>query len=69
MGKICNKRKRIYVDDEKDATQVICLINKIFYRNIILKEYYVIVDKPGEFYLTYCSPEDGKGATIAESLL
>ena len=58
----------IYVDGRKDAAQVICSINEKFYQNVILEEHYVIVGEPGKFYLTNCSPEDGKEATISKCL-
>ena len=58
----------VYVDGIKNATQVICSINKKFYRNIFLEEHCVIVGKHEKFYLIQCTPEEGKGATIAKCL-
>ena len=56
------------VDGRKNATQIICLINEKFHRNIIFEEHYITFEEPGEFYLTHCTPEDIKRTTIAECL-
>ena len=59
----------IYLDSRKDGTMVITQSDEgKKYRKTVLEEQYVIVDKPGEFYLTYVTTEDGRGRTIARCI-
>ena len=53
---------------KKDATLTVTEINGIHYKNIILKEHYVIIGEPGEFYLTHVEPENGSGKSVASAI-
>ena len=59
----------IYFDGRKDTTQIVVQgPNDKHYRSIQLEEHYTAVGEPGSYYLTYVSPKDGKGRTIAQNL-
>ena len=59
----------IFFDGRKDATQMVVQgPNDKHYSSIQLEEHYTAVRKPGRYYLTHVSPEDGKGRTIAQNL-
>ena len=51
----------IYFDGRKDATQVTMQgPNDKFYRSVQLEDYYTMVGKPGEYYLSHFSTEMAK---------
>ena len=59
-----------YFDGRKDATQMVVKgPNDKHYRYFQLEELCAVVGKPGSHYLTFFSPEDGKGRTIAKNLI
>ena len=54
--------KAVYLDGCKDATQIVAQgTNDKHYRSIQLEEHNTVVCQLGSYYLTYISPEDGKG--------
>ena len=53
----------------KDATQMLPQDpNNKHYRSVQLDEHYTVVGKPGTYYLSYFSPENGKSRIIAKKL-
>ena len=42
--------------------------NGKLYQSVQLEEHYTLVGEPGTYYLTYLSPENGTGRTIAEEV-
>ena len=59
----------IYFDSRKDATQMVVQgTNDKRYRFVQLEVHYTAVGEPGSYYLTYVSPEDGKGRTITQNI-
>ena len=59
----------IYIDGRKDATQVMVNKENKCYRKTIVEDHYAVVGEPGAFYLTHVSPPDGKGRSIAQTIL
>ena len=58
----------IYIDGRKDATLVVTESNGKMYMQTDLEEHYVIVEEPGEFYLSRVTPEAAPGLCIAQSI-
>ena len=63
------KVDEIYIDGRKDATQVMVNKEDKCYRKTIVEEHYAVVGEPGAFYLTHVSPPDGKGRSIAQTII
>jgi len=60
----------VYIDGRKDATLLTehdAQTGK-YYHKTELQEHIVVVGKPGACYLTYVSPQDGRGITIANEV-
>ena len=60
----------IYIDGRKDATLTLKQneLSGRYHQSTELTEHNVILEQPGEFYLTHLSPSNGKGQTIAEEV-
>ena len=58
----------MYFERRKDATQVIVGLNGKMCRSTQLEEHYVLVGKPGTYYLTHLSPIDGKVCKLAQEI-
>ena len=65
----CNYKivNAIYVNSQKALTTVKSRHSN-FYLKIEIKEHYIIIEEPGELYLTNFSVEEGKGGTIAKAI-
>ena len=53
---------------DKDATLVVTESDGKIPMRTDLKEHYVTVEEPGEFYLSHVTPETGTGLYIVQSI-
>ena len=59
----------IYTDGKKDATLAIFKNNDKWYRDISREEHYIIIiEEPGEFYLSHTTPNSRKEIDISASI-
>ena len=59
----------MYVDGRNDATlKTTCLESGKTYQSKCLEEHIVMVEEPGEYYLSHFSTEDGKGCSIVDGI-
>ena len=62
------KADRLYVNSKKDATLETTEKGGVQHKQALFEKHYVLVDEPGEYYLSHILTTSEKGRDIAEGI-